>query len=426
MKHRQIQRILTVGLLCILTSISWALQPLRTQLSGSELATLRLRYAPESADYNGQLLRPYLELGNEDKILEISFDQLSHETHFYSYTLLHLNADGTRDELPEYEYLQGSNSVDINDYEHSLNTQQDYTHYRFLFPNEDMRPTISGNYAIQIYEDGKREQVVATVCFQVVEQKTRIEINQRANTDIEFSGRYQQLDIDLDLQKEKVLSPDEIRLVVEQNGRIDNRVFAPKPSLVEPQHLRWIHSRELIFEGGNEYQHFDDASLYFMGQNVDQMSYDHTYHHAFLFPSEIRADRPYISEPDANGQFVINYERSDYDDTEADYVQVHFILPMENPWFDGSVYVLGDAWYNLFTSSNRMQYDNDHHAYVLTSYLKQGGYEWLYAFVPKGEKVATMQRIEGSFWQTHNHYRVYVYHRPFGSRYDRLIGLFEQ
>ena len=31
--------------------------------------------------------------------------------------------------------------------------------------------------------------------------------------------------------------------------------------------------------------------------------------------------------------------------------------------------------------------------------------------------------IEGDFFQTENQYSVYVYYRPMGSRYDRLIGV---
>lgn len=428
MKHLYIILSLALSLL----SVSGIGQEYSTHLSGKNMGSLRIQYAPEVMGREAGMAvtnpeRPFLRLSNdmigEGQVLEVSFDELSHETHQYSYTLLHLNADWTQDDLQPYEYLKGFNTADINDYSHSFNTQQNYTNYRFLFPNEDMQPTISGNYAIVVYEDGRREDVVATACFSVVEPMVSITANLRGNTDIELSGRYQQLDIDVRLQGLKTLSPDEIKLVVEQNGRLDNRVFAPKATYVEADRLRWQNCRALIFEGGQEYQHFDIASLYFMGYNVDHLHFDHTFHHAFLFPSEIRANAPYMTENDANGQFVINYEKSDADDTEADYMFVHFILPAERPWFDGTIYLLGDAWHNRFTPENRMTYDNEHQAYVLSCYLKQGGYEWLYAFVPKGSRTATLERVEGSHWQTTNSYRISVYHRPWGGRYDRLVGL---
>ena len=33
------------------------------------------------------------------------------------------------------------------------------------------------------------------------------------------------------------------------------------------------------------------------------------------------------------------------------------------------------------------------------------------------------EKVEGSFWQTGNEYTIYVYHRPWGERYDKLIGV---
>lgn len=403
-------------------------------MGASGIATLTVR------DIDGQMQqRPCLTLSDDmigdGQVLEISFDQLSHETHAYSYTLVHLNADGTPSSLSQNEYIRGFNSLDITDYEHSFNTQQLYTHYRFTFPSDDMQPLLSGNYALLVYEDGRREDVRLSVMIRIAEPTVSIRPTLRSNTDIEYAGRYQQLDIDLLLQGTRVVSPDEITLCVEQNGRTDNRAFAVRPTYVDPDRLRWVNSRPLIFEGGNEYQHFDIASEYFMGNNVDRITFDHQEqaYHALLFTSENRAAAPYLTEPDMDGQFVVNRERTDDDDTEADYMWVYFTLPAEQPWLDGAVYLLGDAWQNTFTPANRMHYDEQQQAYVCRTLLKQGGYQWQYAFLTKqgrlskgtGLSGATLQRTEGSHWQTGNTYRIYIYHRPFGSRYDRLIGVEE-
>lgn len=403
-------------------------------MGASGIATLTVR------DIDGQMLqRPCLTLSDDmigdGQVLEISFDQLSHETHAYSYTLVHLNADGTPSSLSQNEYIRGFNSLDITDYEHSFNTQQLYTHYRFTFPSDDMQPLLSGNYALLIYEDGRREDVRLSVMIRIAEPTVSIRPTLRSNTDIEYAGRYQQLDIDLLLQGTRVVSPDEITLCVEQNGRTDNRAFAVRPTYVEPDRLRWVNCKPLIFEGGNEYQHFDIASEYFMGNNIDRITFDHQEqaYHALLFTSENRAAAPYLTEPDMDGQFVVNRERTDDDDTEADYMWVYFTLPAEQPWLDGAVYLLGDAWQNAFTPANRMHYDEQQQAYVCRTLLKQGGYQWQYAFLTKqgrlskgtGLSGATLQRTEGSHWQTGNTYRIYIYHRPFGSRYDRLIGVEE-
>ena len=101
---------------------------------------------------------------------------------------------------------------------------------------------------------------------------------------------------------------------------------------------------------------------------------------------------------------------------------VHYFLPTETPFFDGSLYVGGDMNYNLLNADTRMHYDNELQAYVYSQYLKQGGYNFQYWFLPKDKKRASTQRSEGSYWQAQNEYTIYVYHRPWGERYDQLLG----
>ncbi len=406
--------------------IAWATKPIFTSVCKPNVHTLRMRYL------NGETLeRPFLQLGGEE-ILEISFDELSHTAHNYTYTILHLNADFTPSDLQSFEYLQGFTTVDITDYDYSMNTQQLYTHYRFTFPNDDMQLLVSGNYAVKIYEDGDPDNIVAYQTFMVVDPQVSVDVQLRTNTDIEFAGRYQQLDIDVNTAPLSLTDPQHITLLVQQNNRWDNAVFAPRPTYVEADKLRFINNRQLIFEGGNEYRRFDIASVYFMGEGVDKIDFDQHYYNAFLFPAENNAHRPYVTELDANGQYVVNAERTSEDDYEADYMWVHFLLPQAKPWLDGTLYVNGDLTYNQLSPINRMQYDEANQCYYLALYLKQGGYDYQYLFRPKaqnqqrGTSSVTTLRTEGSHWQTQNEYTIYVYYRPFGARYDQLIALYRQ
>ena len=397
-----------------------------TRILKNEIKTLRVRYAEGNT-----LERPFLVLPKDGVIdgsegmntLDISFDCLSHDTRRYTYTVLHLNHDYRESSLSSFEYLDGFTTQDITDYELSVNTQETYTHYSFLFPNEDMRLKASGNYVLLIYEDGRSENIVAQVCFQVAEDLVGIETHIRTNTDIETNGRYQQADIDIRTDRLRPNSPDEIILQVQQNGRTDNRVTLNRPTFIENNRLRYINQRALIFEGGNEYRRFDIYSVYFTGTNVDRVIYDEGSYHATLFPDQPNTSGPYIFENDADGQFVVNAERTDYDDTEAEYMRVYWTLPMDNPFFDGSIYIGGDLFQNRLDNTNRMLYDADRRCYFFSAQVKQGGYDYQYWFKGKNETKATLLRTEGSYWQTNNIYTISVYYRPIGARYDRLVGL---
>ena len=70
-----------------------------------------------------------------------------------------------------------------------------------------------------------------------------------------------------------------------------------------------------------------------------------------------------------------------------------------------------------------MHFDPEQRAYVKTLLLKQGGYNYQFWFRPRGSQRANVERIDGSFWQTRNEYTIFVYHRAWGGRYDRLIGV---
>ena len=113
-----------------------------TRTIDPNIRTLRVRYVNEAIEPSGDVLRPYLVLQDgvvdgmdKENALEISFDELSHDTKQYTYRLLHCDRNWNVSQINSYEYLDGFTTNDIVDYELSNNTQQEYTHYWLEFPN---------------------------------------------------------------------------------------------------------------------------------------------------------------------------------------------------------------------------------------------------------------------------------------------------
>ena len=374
--------------------------------------------------------RPFLILYGETidgsepaNTLHISFDQMSHNVHTYTYTVVHMNAERTKEsDLLSSEYLSGFTTADITDYEHSINTTREYTHYWFTFPNADMQLTKSGNYLLTVYEDGDRDKKVVEVDFCVVEQRVSVHAQVRTTTDIEFNGRYQQMDLDIQMTAVDMKNANEFKVLVRENNRTDNEVWLTRPTYVEPKKLRYVNCRDLIFEGTNEYHHFDAFSPYYAGTGIDRVFFENGDYHVMLFPDEI-SQGTYIHQDDSNGQFIINAERTQSPDVEGEYMWVHWVVPTDKPWFDGALYIGGDIFNNDLQLTNRMEYDPEAKCYWLTALVKQGAYDYQYWFRPKGVKKTTTQRVDGSYWQTRNAFSIYVYWRPFGARYDRLLSI---
>lgn len=157
-------------------------------------------------------------------------------------------------------------------------------------------------------------------------------------------------------------------------------------------------------------------------QDVEQMQYFNPYYHATLYPDEPR--RNYSYDQDQNGRYFIRYDMAQDNNTEADYLFVHFTLTgFDNPLPDGKFYLNGAFTYNQFNTDYALTYNEQTRCYEGVQLLKQGAYNWLYLFVPEGSSIGQTAQAAGNFYETENEYLVMVYHRPFGGRYDRLVGM---
>jgi len=389
----------------------------RTQIFQPNIKTLQIGVVGE------KLGLPVMQL-NSANIMQFSFDEMSHEAHSYSYKVIHCDADWTPSSLNSTEYLSGYTNANVTDYTTSLNTTYLYTHYSFQLPNNDIGFKISGNYVVIVYEDNQFENPIAQACFSIVDPHVNIKATVRGNTDTELGGRLQQLDFEVALNGYAVRDAStEIKAIVRQNNRPDNQVTNLQPTYLSGSNLSYINNRALIFEGGNEYHRFDISSVYAAAVGVSSINFTNPHYDAVLNDDKIQPSKGYTYEQDVNGKFVINMQRSESSDIEADYMTVHFNLPAKQPFFDGQLYLGGEFNYNLMNDAVRLKYDGKTESYVQTILLKQGGYNYQYWFVPKGESKATPERVDGSYWQTGNEYTIYIYYRPFGERYDRLVGV---
>jgi hypothetical protein len=389
----------------------------KTQVFNPHIKTLQIGILGEKMGL------PIIEM-NESNTLKISFDEMSHEAHSYSYKVLHCNADWTLSNLNSTEYLSGFTTGNITDITLSVNTTFLYTHYQLIIPNNDMSFKISGNYVLIIYEDNEVEKPIAQACFSVVEPHVKITANVRGNTDTELNGRLQQLDFEVGLNGYSVRdAASEIKVVIRQNNRTDNQVTDIKATFLSNSKLSYINNKALIFDGGYEYHRFDISSVYAAGEGVETIRYNQTHYDAFLYSTKIQTSKTYMQEMDVNGKYIVNMQNAQDDNVDADYMIVNFNLAAKQPFFDGQIYLGGEFNFNLMNDVSRMKYDMNKAAYVQSVLLKQGGYNYQYWFLPKGEQKASAEKVDGSYWQTRNEYTIYFYHRGWGERYDKLVGV---
>lgn len=273
---------------------------------------------------DGDWERPAIVNMASDEKIEFSFDEMSHEYHRFTYRIQHCDAQWQPSEILESDFLDGFNDETIDDWENSLNTTFDYTHYRLTIPNEKARLKLSGNYRLSIREDGRE---VAYFRFCVSEGKILLSCSVSGNTDIDTHDSHQQLDLTVNYGSLTVRDPaKELYTVVMQNRRTDNMVINPTPTYDVGNKLTYEHCRDLIFAAGNEFRRFEVVNLYDYFMNVDRVSFHDPFYHATLMQDTRR--HAYKFDHDHNGRYLIRYSQGN-SDTEADYLFMHFNLASE-------------------------------------------------------------------------------------------------
>lgn len=367
------------------------------------------------------LAYPVIRLNTADQV-EISFDELTHEYHRYTYKITHCNADWTPSDLFDTDYLQGFNDNVIDDYQNSLNTSMLYTHYRFTLPNNEAQLLIPGNYRVDIYGEDSEEEPVAQACFSVIQPRVGISAEVSSNTDIDTNDSHQQVSFTVNYPGMSVTSPQsEFQVRVYQNLRTDNCVTDLQPTYLRPGQMQFVHNRKLIFPAGNEYRRFEIVNMHYGYQNVEQVQFFNPYYHATLYPDQPRTNYSY--DEDQNGRYFIRYDMAQDNATEADYLFVHFSLEADKSLPGGKFYLSGEFSYNQFTPEYALSYNEQSQVYEGVQLLKMGVYNWLYLFVPDGATKGQTAQAAGNFYETENEYLILVYHRPFGGRYDSLVGM---
>ena len=69
-----------------------------------------------------------------------------------------------------------------------------------------------------------------------------------------------------------------------------------------------------------------------------------------------------------------------------------------------------------------MKYSMERQQYELSLLLKQGYYNYTYAYKDNKSDEVKCFNLEGSHHETENDYYIFVYHGRMNDRYDRLIG----
>lgn len=364
---------------------------------------------------------PVIRLGTNDRIL-VKFDEIGEDNSYLEYRLIHCDADWQPSRLIESEYLEGFNSVRIEDYAYSTATFVHYVNYLIAFPNEDLQIKHSGNYLLQVYDPERPEETLLQTRFQVTENIARIEGNVTSRTDMGHNTYWQQLAFEIDCQGIGEFNPyQDIIVYVTQNNREATKRRIMTPLRVSGSKIIYEHLNDLVFGASNEYRRFESVSNSFPGMRVDSLRYMGSNYHVWLKVDEPRQSASYNYDQTQHGRFLVREYNSTDSDIGADYITVHFLLECpELPAYD--IYLDGEFTHDRMDKENQLTYDHRVGGYVAEVPLKQGAYNYQYVTRSRQTGEISTSTIEGDKYETLNEYGIAVYFRPPGARADRLIS----
>jgi len=370
-------------------------------------------YTPES-----QL--PVLKLG-EYVILE--FDALNGDEEDYYYKIEHFNYDWTPSALMKSEFMDGFDDQRIRNYENSLNTYQIYSHYKLTIPNQQTKKLkVSGNYMLFLYNSD--DELVFSRKFMIYEDKSTVGVSIKRTRNIEFIEQKQRVDITIASSTIQFNNPKQnVKALIVQNNNLNNSISNLKPLYTIGNQLIYKYDNETSFWGGNEYLFFENKDVR-ASNNVIQFIDLKDLYHNYLFTNRQRANRPYTYNPDINGNYLITHIDADNVDIESDYVWVHFSLLNNKDIKDKNIHVYGNFNNYVIDESTKMTYDSVNNIFTNSLLLKQGFYNYKY-IITDDNNTFNEGFISGNFYQTENNYKVIVYYRDLGARYDKIIGLGE-
>ena len=192
-----------------------------------------------------QLSLPIINLNSNEK-LKLSFDDLNSEIKNLFITIEHYNYDWSTSDLMTSEYINGFDKDEIIDYEYSFNTIQEYIHYEYIFPSNLLKPLISGNFKLKVFDING--DTLFEKKFMILEKKVNIDLNIKQATLSADRKTKHELDFIISHQNLLIADPfTQINVVLKQNNKEDNSINDLKPIYIKNNQLIYDYNEENTF-----------------------------------------------------------------------------------------------------------------------------------------------------------------------------------
>lgn len=367
----------------------------------------------ENSSVGGRLRFIVLPMYSERSV-NISFDLLGDEEPHLIYRLRHTDPNGNTSELSDIEVIGGVNEYEIRC--EGLVAQEGipYVRYSFDLSAKAVHFKVSGRYRLEVVSRDFPDEVFYSLPVFVTEERALLSLTAKSNILGLDLDREQGVEAHLNLQALNTLpQAGELFLKIYQNYSLS----LPHQSLERASHetgYQWsyLQSAAARFMAGNSYNYIEHR-----GRNGEGEGYEESRRSAgllslLLSPTDPSQEKTYRHRQDRQGLAL-------YPEGRGYYHLVRFAL--RAPRLERGRYIIeGQAFDHLSLEERTLRYDDQADIYVLTLPLKEGYQE--YKYLRLGADDTTSQHLDSSHREKPNAYTGFVYYKPLGSRYTRLLS----
>ncbi len=362
---------------------------------------------------------------NSEEQLELHFDDLenNYKNYYYTFQLCDINWKPVN--MSPFNYLKGFTQQRITTYRFSSIAFTRYTHYQANLPERGMKPMVSGNYLLKVFENGDTSKLAFSTKMLVVDTKANIspQIIQPYNA---LTNRtHQKLIFNATLLGINPYNAmQEVKVVILQNNRWDNAQTNIAPTFVRGNALEYNSENSCIFPAGKEWRWLDLRSLRFQSERIAKANYNKNSTEIFAKEDADRSAQRYQYYLDYNSQYTVEtYERIN-PLWQGDYATVYFsfVPPNKQAYSNKDVYITGQLANYAYNENAKMTFNAEKGIYEKSLFLKQGFYSYGYALANKNQPLQP-EDFDGNYWETENTYTILMYYKAFADRADQLIGL---
>ncbi len=355
---------------------------------------------------------PVLSLKSGEHLV-LSFDYLGEQSKQFRVEVSHRNQQWQKSSIGPSTYLDSFFQTYIQNSKSSFTNRPSYQHIEYEFPNDQLRPVVSGNYLLEIYSYDGGKLLFSTPFFITEDEgniETRIEMLYAKRDD----GRPLAQPFTTYRYPQFVEYPQfDLSISFVQNqfwGRMREAGFL---DTISPGKLNGHLQRANAFVGNYEFKLLDVRSFDVDGKQILE-------YQSGITPPRIILRRD-VQKLDTNPRLfgAVNLGIP-LDDRGSEYAEVEFSFETENSIpSSANIYIVGHFNNWMVNNLNKMNYSAEAGMWKGRTFVKQGQYA--YKYVLATNNTIDDLSLDQGFLSSEQEYLTFIYFEDPDQNFDRIL-----